>query len=474
MIRHGTLRTGDRVPSVRTLTRERGISPATVMRAYETLEAAGLIETRPRSGYYVSARWQRPAHEPRISKPSSKSTRVDIDELVFDILESTRQRDVVPLGSAFPSPTLFPWAKLARHLGSSARHMDPWSTVDSLPPGNEELRRQIAQRYLAHGTRVSTDEIVITSGALEGLNLSLQIVTRPGDTVAIESPSFYGCLQAIQAAGLKAVEIPTHPRDGVDVAALASAIAKHDIKACWFMTSFQNPTGATVPPEAKRALVALLGKHEIPLIEDDVYAELYFGSDRPRSAKAFDTKGLVLSCGSFSKCLAPGYRLGWVVAGRFAQQLQRRKVTSTLATSIPIQNGIALALRQEAFDAHLERLRRTLATQQRAMIACVRKHFPAHRITIPSGGYFLWIELDRAVDALEIQRRSLAANISVAPGPMFSARREFRNFLRLNYGHPWNSAVERAVAELGAIIRAASREEKRHIEHKDTKVQSKL
>jgi DNA-binding transcriptional MocR family regulator len=459
LIRHGTLRTGDRVPSVRTLTRERGISPATVMRAYETLEAAGLVETRPRSGYYVSALWQRPAHEPRISKPSTKSTRVDIDELVFDILESTRHRDVVPLGSAFPSPTLFPWAKLARHLGSSARHMDPWSTVDSLPPGNEELRRQIAQRYLAYGTRVSSDEIVITSGALEGLNLSLQIVTKPGDTVAIESPSFYGCLQAIQAAGLKAVEIPTHPRDGVDVAALAAAIAKHDIKACWFMTSFQNPTGATAPAEAKRALVSLLGKHEIPLIEDDVYAELYFGRDRPKSAKAFDTKGLVLSCGSFSKSLAPGYRLGWVVAGRFAQQLQRRKITSTLATSIPIQNGIALALRQETFDTHLERLRRALETQQRAMVACVRKHFPAHRLTIPTGGYFLWIELDGAVDALEIQRRALAANISVAPGPMFSARREFRNFLRLNYGHPWNSAVERAMVELGTIIRGSRKTE---------------
>jgi DNA-binding transcriptional MocR family regulator len=454
LIRHGTLRAGDRMPSVRALCRERGLSPATAMRAYETLEAEGLIDTRPRSGYYVSARWHRPHRGPEHARPSSRSTRVDVDELVFEILESTRQHEAIPFGSAFPSPTLFPWAKLARHLGSSARHMDPWSTVESLPPGNEELRRQIAQRYLSHGTPIAIDEIVITSGALEGLNLALQILTRPGDTVAIESPSFYGCLQAIQAAGLRAVEIPTHPREGIDIEALAAAIAKHDIKACWFMTTYHNPTGALLPTDAKRDLVRLLAKHEIPLIEDDVYAELYFGDERPKPAKAFDTKGLVVSCNSFSKCLAPGYRLGWVAAGRFAQQLQRRKVTLSLATSIPIQNGIALTLRQEAYEAHLERLRRALHSQQREMLSCMRKHFPQnHRVTEPSGGYFLWVQLDERVDALEVHRRALAENISVAPGPMFSARREFRNFLRLNYGHPWNAAMERAMSALGRIIR---------------------
>ena len=456
LIRQGTLRPGDRVPSVRALCRERKVSPATAMRAYEALEAEGLIESRPRSGYYVSARWRRPHRGPEHARPSSRSTRVDIDELVFEILESTRQHKAVPLGSAFPSPALFPWAKLARHLGSSARHMDPWSTVESLPPGDEELRRQIAQRYLSYGTPISIDEIVITSGALEGLNLALQILTQPGDTVAIESPSFYGCLQAVQAAGLRAVEIPTHPRDGIDIASLANAIEKHEIKACWFMTTFQNPTGALVPTDAKRELVQLLARHEIPLIEDDVYGELYFGDDRPKPAKAFDTQGLVLSCNSFSKCLAPGYRLGWVAAGRFARELQRRKVTLSLATSIPIQNGIALALRQEAYEAHLERLRGALQSQQREMLACVRKYFPEnHRITEPSGGYFLWVQLDEHVDALEVHRRALAENISVAPGPMFSARREFRNFLRLNYGHPWNAAMERAIADLSRIIRAS-------------------
>lgn len=454
LISRGTLRVGDRVPSVRQLCRERKISPATAMRAYETLEARGLIETRERSGYYVSDRWQQAEREPQRSRPKARSTRVDVSDLVFDILASTRDRAVVPLGSAFPSPTLFPWAKLARYLGSSARHLDPWSTVESLPPGSDQLRRQIARRYLEFGTRVPADEIIITSGALEALTLSLQTVTRTGDTVAIESPAFYACLQAIETAGLKAIELPTHPRDGVDLAALDETIRKHGVRACWLMPTFQNPTGATMPLEKKRELVHLLAAHEVPLIEDDVYAELYFGSERPKPAKAFDRKGLVLSCGSFSKCLAPGYRLGWVAAGRFAESVQRRKITTTLATSVPIQNGIALTLREGGYESHLAKLRNTLQAQQSATLQAIRSHFPKDcRITTPDGGYFAWIELSPAVDALEVHRLAIEANISIAPGPMFSPRREFKNCLRLNYGHPFTPAVRRAIEELANIVR---------------------
>ena len=457
LITRGTLRVGDRVPSVRQLVRERHISPATAMRAYEALQAKGLVETRHRSGYYVSDRWQQPTAAPQPSKPRTRSRRVDVSELVFQILESTRDRDVVPLGSAFPSPTLFPWPKLARYLGSSARRMDPWSTVESLPPGSDELRRQIARRYLEFGIRVPADEIVITSGALEALTLSLQTVARPGDVIAIESPTFHACLQAIETAGMKALEIPTDPHDGIDLSALDSAIRKHNVRACWFMTSLQNPTGATLPEAKKRDLVQLLAKREVPLIEDDVYAELYFGAKRPKPAKAFDRTGLVLNCGSFSKCLAPGYRLGWVAAGRFATAIQRRKVTTTLGTSVPIQNGIALLLREDGFDAHLVRLRQVLQMQQASALESVRRHFPAStRVAVPQGGYFLWIELDEAINTLDVHRLALEQNISIAPGPMFSARRQFTNALRVNCGHAWTPQVDRATAELGRIVQSLS------------------
>lgn len=455
LITRGTLRVGDRVPSIRQLVRERHISPATAMRAYEALEAKGLVETRHRSGYYVSDRWQRPRLEPRRSRPRANSTRVDVSELVFEILASTRDRDVVPLGSAFPSPTLFPWAKLARYLGSSARHMDPWSTVEALPPGNDELRRQIALRYLEFGIRVPADEIVITAGALEALTLSLRTVAKPGDVVAIESPAFYACLQALESAGIKAVEIPTDPREGVDLAALDTAIRKQNIRACWLMTTLQNPLGATMPADKKRELVRLLEKHGVALIEDDVYAELHFGAERPKPAKAFDRKGLVLNCGSFSKSLAPGYRLGWVAAGQFATQVLKRKVATTLATSMPIQRGISLMLREDGFDAHLAKLCSALQTQQSSTVEAIRNHFPASvRISVPDGGYFLWLELPKEVDALEVHRLALERDISIAPGPMFSARREFNHCLRLNCGHPFTPQIDRAVAQLGSIVRA--------------------
>jgi DNA-binding transcriptional MocR family regulator len=448
LVAAGALRPGERLPSVRQLAHERGVSVATALHAYELLEARGVVETRPRSGFYVrEVQLPQPA-----ARKTARTTRVDVSELVFDILEAVRDRDVVPFGSAFPSPALYPWHKLARHLAAAARHMDPWSTVESLPPGSAELRRQIARRYLRFGVRVLADEIVITNGALEALNLSLRAVTKPGDAVAIESPSFYACLQAVESLGLRAVEIPTDAREGVSLSALANALEAHRVRACWFMTTFQNPLGATMPDEKKRDLVRLLARHDVPLIEDDVYAELYFGPSRPRAAKTFDDQGLVLHCGSFSKSLAPGYRIGWVAAGRFARDVQRRKLMTSLSTSIPVQEGIAQMLRRGGYDAHLTRLRRALATQQAALLGALRRHWPGgYRVTRPDGGYFVWLELPRGVDSLELHRRALADGISLAPGPIFSPRREYSNCVRLNYGHPWTPALERAVQRLAQL-----------------------
>jgi DNA-binding transcriptional MocR family regulator len=453
MIRGGTLRPGDALPSVRELCHTRKVSPSTVLRAYETLELERLVEAKARSGFYV-AEHREAAAQPDISRPKSRSTRLNVSDLVFETLEAARNRRVVPLGSAFPSPTLFPWTTLARYLGSSARHTDPWSTVESLPPGSIELRREIARRYLRSGMAIGIEQIIVTAGALEALNLSLQAITRPGDTIAIESPTFYGCLQAAERLGLHVVEIPTHPIAGVDLDALSKAIGTHPIRACWFMTTLHHPTGATVPPENKRELVRLLSAHEIALIEDDAYAELQFAEEPSLPAKASDKKGYVLHCGSFSKCLAPGYRLGWVAAGRYSKEIARLKIESSLSTSLPIQQGIARMMQRGGYDAHLARLRGQLKQQQSAALDAVRRHFPAgYRVARPAGGYFLWIECAAHVDSLEVHRRALAMDISIAPGPIFSARRQFGNFIRINCGHPWTPAMELAIKRLGEILR---------------------
>jgi DNA-binding transcriptional MocR family regulator len=451
-IRGGLLKPGQRLPSVRQASAARKLSPATIFQAYYLLEAQGLVESRARSGYYVTqAAAALPPEPETASRPDGESREVDVSELVFEILQSAMQRDVVPLGSAFMSPTLFPLDRIGRAVATAALHLDPWSTVDDLTPGNAALRRQIALRYVIAGMDVGPEEIVITNGALEALNLCIAAVTRPGDAVVVESPCFYACLQSLERNGLRAIEVPTHPRDGIDLDALETAIARHAPSACWLMPTFQNPLGSTMPEERKRALVALLARHGIPLVEDDVYAELHFGAKRPLPAKAFDRDGLVMHCSSFSKSLAPGYRIGWVAAGPRAQEIARRKVTSTLNTNVPTQIALARYLERGGFDRHLRRLRGTLAGQQARYIATIADAFPAGtRVTRPGGGYFLWLELPAGCDALRLQRRASRAGISIAPGPMFSTSRAFGNGLRINCGHPLDARIETALRQLGA------------------------
>ena len=454
-IRNGILKTGDRLPSVRHTGSSRGVSASTVFQAYYLLEARGLVRARDRSGYYVAGGGLRdaPPETTLTSRPAEGPRALEVSDQVFDILEASMSRQVVPFGSAFPSPLLFPLARLGQFMAASAKALDPWRTVDDLTPGSAVLRRQIALRYLADGLPVPAEEIVVTNGALEALNLCLSAVTRPGDAVIVESPTFYAALQALERMGLRAIEVPTHPGEGIDLDALAQAIAAHKPTACWLMTTFQNPLGSLMPDAKKKALVELLARHELPLIEDDVYAELYFGERRPPPAKAFDTQGLVLHCSSFSKSLAPGYRIGWASAGRFARKVARQKLTTTLSTSVPAQLALADYLEKGGFDKHLRKLRQTLAMQQASFTQAVGHYFPAGtRATRPLGGYFLWVELPPQVDALEIHRQALERGISVAPGPIFSATRAFSNCLRLNYGHAWDAHSEQALQTLGRLV----------------------
>lgn len=458
-IRNGVLQPGDRLPSVRSLCHSRGISASTVFQAYYLLEARGVVSARERSGYFVASGVRRMPPEPeQASQPPDASVAVDVSARVFDILAASDARSVVPLGSAFPSPQLFPLQRLGQAMARAVKTLDPWSTVDDLTPGNAALRRQIALRYLAQGMAVPTDDIVITNGALEALNLCLSAVTRPGDAVLVESPAFYAALQALERLGLQAIEVPTHPREGMDLAALEAAIVRHRPRACWLMSNFQNPLGSLMPEAKKRDLVALITRHRLPLIEDDVYAELYLGDQRPLPAKAFDSEGLVMHCASFSKCLAPGWRIGWTVAGRFSQSVARQKLTTTLGANAPAQAALAEYLERGGFDKHLRRLRQFLAAAQAPFAEAVGHYFPpGTRATRPEGGYFLWVELPPGCDAMAIHSQAVARGISVAPGPIFSASHGFRHCLRLNYGHGWDARIEGALAVLGQLAHAAVR-----------------
>lgn len=449
MIRSGDLPAGVRLPSVREASRRRRVSPSTVFEAYYLLQARGLIESRPRSGFFV-----REAVVPRRVRAvaAPRSRHVAISELVFEVLEATRRPGLAPLGSAFPGAELFPLRQLSRALSQGMRGLEPARIVEALPPGNEQLRRQIALRYELSGTRVSPDEIVITNGAMEALTLSLQAVTAPGDAVAVESPTFYAALQALERLRLRAIEIPRDPERGLDLAALAEALRRQAVKACWLMPAFQNPTGGTLDKDARRRVMALLDAHDVPLIEDDVYAELYYGAHPEPPIKALDTKGRVLHCSSFSKCLAPGYRVGWVAAGRYADAISHAKIMTTLSCAVPSQQALTQYLAGGGYERHLRNLRRTLARQSELAARLGARYFPpGTRLSVPAGGYFLWVQFPEGVDTLQMQREALTRGINLAPGQLFSASRQHANCLRINFGHPRDPRFEPAMREIGSL-----------------------
>lgn len=449
----GIWQPGERIPSIRQSCKTHGLSPMTVLQAYQLLESQGRILARPQSGYYVKAAPSRLQHY--APQQTHYSGSVDINDLVFEVLQASKSRELVPLGMSVADPTLFPHPQLGRALASCMRKLDPFSTVADLPPGNEALRRAIAQRYASDGLAVDPQEIIITTGAMEALSLSLQVLTEPGDWVVVETPTFYGALQAIERLKLKAVEIPVIPGVGIDLALLAEALAQRPIKACWLMGNVQHPLGHTMPDDHKRGLMQLLNTHDVALVEDDVYAEVYFGRERPRPIKYWDARGESLLCSSFSKCLAPGFRVGWVVAGPHAERIQRLQLMSTLSTNVPSQLALAQMLLNGGVDAHFRRLRHTLAQRQQQMRAALLRLFPDEvRISAPDGGHFLWLEFDTRLDSRALHARALTCGFSLAPGALFSSQGMHNHCLRLNSSHPWSEQLESALIKLAGLIDA--------------------
>lgn len=442
---------GEKLPSLREQVNLSGMSLMTVMHAYQVLESQGRIQSRPQSGYYVAPRAEF-LRQPMSHQKVQLAESVDINAFIFDVLQACRDPDIIPFGSAFPDPELFPQRQLMRALTTVSHSMKAVDALHNLPPGNEALRKMLAQRYALQGIQVAPDEIVITNGAMEALNLSLQAVTEPGDWVAIENPSFYGALQAIERLKLKSVAIATDPQSGIDLDELSRALQRWPIKALWMMTSQQNPVGCTLSREKKQQLVELLAQHNVVLIEDDVYSELYSGREKPLPAKAFDRQNNVLHCSSFSKNLVAGFRVGWVAAGQHAQRIQRLQLMSTLSTSAPMQQALATYLGTHSYDRHLRGLRQILEQRKNLARQALKRYLPAGaQINDSRGGYFLWIELPKQVNTTDLYYRALQQKISIAPGKMFSSSEQYANYFRFNTAW-WNGAQEAAVQTLGELI----------------------
>lgn len=459
LIRSGVLQTGQKLPSVRHASKVYKISPSAVFKAYYLLEDKGLIVAREKSGCFVRPLLQDLLVEPDIKGETVVTTEVSVSDLIFSVMDVIRGNEAVLFGAFYPSTELFPTMRLNRSMGRALVDLEKnkHNYIADMTAGNVDLRRQIVLRYMLNNVNLSMDEVIITNGVMEALNLCLQAVTKPGDLVAIESPAFYAILQMLERLKLKAVEIPTHPRKGVDLAVLDQTLQTLPISACCLMTSFQNPTGATIAAEDQARLYGILAKHQVPTIIDDVYHELYFDETPPKLLKCFDEEGLIMHCGSFSKSLAPGYRVGYVAAGRYAQTVNRLKLMTTLSTSVPSQAAIANYLQQGGYDRHLRKLRHRLACSQACMLAAIVKYFPKNiAVTKPQGGYFLWIELDKRIDSLQLYKAALMNGICIVPGAIFSASQGFNHCIRLNYGHVWSDTLEHAMQKLGDLIRSFS------------------
>ncbi len=453
LIEDGTLRPGDRIPSVRRLHRQWAVSVSTILEAYRLLEDRGLVEARPRSGYYVKASPRALVEEPTCTDPPRRPQRVRID-LVMRLHAEVNDPTFVRLGAAAPDPELLPGRVLTRKVSEvMRRHPDACHTY-MMGQGYEPLRREIARRMVDAGCTVGPGDIVITAGAQEAVFLCLRALTEPGDLVAVESPCYFGLLEILQTLHLRALEIRTHPRDGIDLDALDDALREGGIKACALVTNFSNPLGSCMDDAKKRALVELLGFHRVPLVEDDIYGELAFDGPRPRAVKAFDRDGSVLYCNSFSKTLSPGFRVGWAVPGRHSQDVQLFKNLTSISTSSVPQMALAAYLKEGGYDRQLRTLRRTYRDNMARVMAALGRHFPeGTRATRPTGGQLLWVEMPRQVSAVELYEQAAPHHISVAPGVLYSASGRYQHCLRLNLAVKYDDRVEAAIETLGRLAK---------------------
>ncbi len=450
-IERGALRPGDRLPSVRRLAEERQVSVATVLQAYLRLENAGVIEVRPKSGHFVRRRTDVTA-EPRPPRVCATPARVSVSDAVARILEALRDPGVVPLGSAYVDPAMLPVVALNRMLAQIAREAATAGARYDAAPGLLTLRRQLARRSVDWGVPLRDDDFVTTIGATEGLSLALRAVARAGDVIAVESPTYFGVLQAIEGLGMRALEIPASPRVGMDLDALDEALRAGGVKAIMVQPNVSNPLGSIMPDDAKERLIKLARRHDLPVIEDDVYGDLVFDGSRPRPLRGFDDDGRVLLVGSVSKTLAPGYRVGWIAGGRLHEQVVRLKYSTSLACPTLTQMAVAEFLASGGYDRHLRRLRSHLAGQVERYRDAVIEAFPeGTRVSSPRGGFVLWIEMPAGVDSMVMLDRAVERGVVIAPGPVFSARNRFGNFLRISCGMPWAPKVEAAVQLVGQL-----------------------
>ena len=455
LVDSGTLIPGSRVPSLREITRQRRVSLSTALQAYRALEDRGVLQARPQSGFYVAKRAPVLLETPAVSNPPGRPTTVAVSGVAAKFLEYAANPGLVPLGCAIPDAELLAAGRLDRFLARAARAKGVDYNKYTVPKGDPRLRREIARRALRWGQVLSPEDIVITCGCTEALVLALKVLSRPGDAIAIESPTYFGFLQVLEALDLRALELPTDASTGVDLAALGRALEATPVKACLLSSSFNNPLGCTMSDERKKAVLELLAEHRVPLIEDDIYGDIYFGEERPRPFMAQDPHGNTIYCSSFSKTIAPGYRVGWIAPGRHVARVLDNKFALTMCGPALPQAALAEFLSSGGYDSHLRRMRRTFRENIDRMIRTIDRAFPrGTRVSRPDGGFVLWLELPKPLASRGLFEAALKKGICFVPGDVFSTSGRYANCLRVSCGSTWHPRIEKGLETLGALASA--------------------
>ncbi len=450
---------GEKLPSLRKLRAATGRSISTVYQAYEELENRGLVEVREKSGFFARPLLNDILPLPNQGVSSVKAHKVAINVLSSIIQRSLNNSDLIPFGEATVAQTLLPGKQMAGAVRTAAAgYQDGSCGGYGASAGYAELQREIAKRSLDTPQKACGREIIITQGCMNGIELCLRSVARPGDTILLESPTFLCYLQLIEDLNMRALEIPADPSSGLNLEKVRKTLDEHDVRAALFNSTFQNPLGFDMSAPAKEELVTLFSERGIPIVEDDIYGDLFFGASRSLPLKYFDTQGMVLYCSSFSKALLPDMRLGWTLAGKFREKVKRLKFNNSLACSQLMQRALGQFLKSGGYERHLRKLRNSLRRQAADMGQAIARHFPSNtRISSPRGGLSLWVELSDSVDSLELFHLAEKENIAIMPGTLCSSTGQYDHCIRLSYGHPWNESLEGGMETLGGLVHSLSK-----------------
>ncbi|TBU97383.1 PLP-dependent aminotransferase family protein [Stutzerimonas kirkiae] len=450
-IRRGVYRPGERVPSVRKMSQRLNVSHATVLQAYANLEDQGMIRARPQSGFYVH-------QTPALTAPTPDIAQVERPQLVTrssiiaQVLSESRREGVIPLGAAVPHADYLPIRALRQYLSRVTRFQSARAFSYVFSPGYEPLRRQVAIRMRDAGVVVDPGEVIITHGCVDALQMALRVLTGPGDLIAVESPSYYGLLQLADLLGLKVIEIPSDPDTGISVEALQLAAAQWPIKTLVMTARLSNPLGGAMSDSRQKQLLEVAERFDFRVIEDDIYGELVFEQGVFKALKSQDRNDRVLYCSSFSKTLSPGVRIGWVIAGRYHDALQRLQTFSTYSACSVTQLGVAAYLENGGYDRHLRYIRQEYCSNISAYQLAVQRYFPdGTQMTRPKGNFILWVSLPARVNTKILHAWALERGISIAPGLIFSNTEQFNHCIRLNCGIPWSASVDQALQTLGEL-----------------------